>query len=215
MSRAIIFRFTESAGLRIMAEQGLGNQACADIKGEMGDIAHGEIKANMESIHVREMQVDFASIPEIEKRTEGFPQIRYAKEGVMTFIEIIIPNSSNYGDLDIQYPPVIESILQEGEHDTANEQIPHNEDVVDFDNIGVHMELPELMEFSLEPGLRDVIKSLEAGDRDFSLQALEGAFDIPKSLPSHEDLMNFSDLMNTLRKREKAKVKAKTREKAK
>jgi len=209
MSRAIIFRFTESAGLRIMAEQGLRNEACADIKGDMGNIMNNDIKANMESIHVREMQVDFASIPEIDKRTEGFPQIRYAKEGVMTFIEIIIPTSSNFGGHDIQHAAVSESILKEKGFAPAVGEIPEKDDSVDFEN--VLLDIPELLEFSLEPGLKDAIKSLEAGDKDFSLQALEGAFDISTFLPAHNDPMDFKDLTYELRKKEKVKVKAKAK----
>jgi hypothetical protein len=211
MSRAITFRFGESAGLRIMIEQGLNNEVYADIKGDMGHIASSEIKANMEGLHVQEMQVDFAAIHGIDTREARFPQIRYSKEGVMTFIEIIIPNSSNYGDLDIEHKPVSESILEKSDILSAKEQIAQKEDVVDREN--VILDVPELMEFSLEPGLRDVIKSLEKGDKDFSVNVLEGAFDIPKSLPSHEDLMDFRDLMNILRKREKVKVKNKTSEK--
>jgi hypothetical protein len=70
------------------------------------------------------------------------------------------------------------------------------------------------MEFSLEPGFRDVIKSLEAGDRDFSLQALEGAFDVFKSLPAHKDMMDFKDFMSELRKKEKEKVRVKAKVKS-
>ena len=212
MSRAIIFRFTESAGLRIMAEQGLGNQACAEIKGDVGNITNNDIKANMESIHVREMQVDFASIPEIEKRTEGFPQIRYAKEGLMTFIEIIIPTSSNFGRHDIQHAAVSESILTEKGFAPAVGEIPGKDDSVDFENI--LLDFPELLKFSLEPGLKDAIKSLEASDQDFSLQALEGAFDVFKSLPAHNDMMDFKDFMSELRKKEKDKVRVKAKVKS-
>ena len=211
MSRAITFRFGESAGMRIMAEQGLNNQVCAEIKGDMGDIAHGDIKVNMESIHVQEMQVDFKAIPEVERRGYGFPHIRYAKEGVMTFIEIVIPDSPNYGDVDIQHAPVIESILGDGGMISAEAEIPSKEDVADLRSVS--FEIPELMEFSLAPGLGDVIKSLEGGNEDFSLQALEGEFGIPKSLPAHEDMMDFNDLMSGLRKKEKVKVKVKAKSK--
>jgi hypothetical protein len=212
MSRAIIFRFSESARLRIMAEQGLGNEACADIKGDMGNIANREIKANMDRIHVKEMQVDFTPIPGIDGGAEGFPQICYAKEGMMTFIEIIIQNSSNFGGHDIQHSPVSESILTKESVTPALDKISKKDDAVDFENI--FLDIPELMEFSLEPGLKDAIKSLEAGDRDFSLQALEGAFDVYKSLPPHHDMMDLKDLMYELRKKEKEKVKVKTKEKS-
>ena len=208
MSRAITFRFGESAQFRMMMEQELNHKVCADIKGGIETITNHEIKANMNSIYIEEMQIDLADIPGIDGKIEGFPQIRYSKEGVMTFIEIIIPNSSNTEDLDIQHAPVSENILTEESVTPAIDKVSERNNIVDFENIT--LDVPDLVEFSLEPKLRDIIKSLESRNEDFSLQAIESASDIPKSLPSHEDLMDFNDLMSTLRKKKKVKVKAKT-----
>jgi len=211
MSRAITFRISESTSLRFMAEQGLSNVICSEIKGDLGNIAYNDFQGNLENIHVCEMQVDFALDPIAGKKGDGFPQIRYAKEGVMTFIEIIIPDSSNYGEYDIQDAAWSDHILQEGSRTPSNEQVPQKEDIADSKFIS--FDIPELMEFSLEPGFRDVIKSLEAGDRDFSLGALTDAFDVFKSLPAHKDMDDFKDFMYELRKkhREKVRVEAKVK----
>jgi len=211
MSRAITFRFGESAGFRIVMEQGLNSEACADIKSDVGSIAASEIKANMEALRVRESQVDFVLNPIEVKWADGFPQIRYAKEGVMTFIEIVIPESSNNADHDIQHAAVDHNILEASDIHAVN-AASAREDAVDFGNVS--FEVPELMEFSLEPGLRDAIKSLEAGGKDFSLEALEGAFDVPKSLPAHNDMMDFRDIMSEIRKRESEKVRIKAKAKS-
>ena len=211
MSRAITFRISESTSLRFMAEQGLSNVICSEIKDDLGNIAHSDIQGNVENIHVREMQIDFALDPIAEKKGDGFPQIRYAKEGVMTFIEIIIPDSSNYEEYDIQDAAWSDHILQEGSRTPSNEQVPQKEDIADSKFIS--FDVPELMDFSLEPNFGDAIKALEASGQDFSLQALEGAFDVFKSLPAHKDMDDFKDFMSELRKkrREKVRVEAKVK----
>lgn len=208
MSRAITFRFGESARLGIMAEQGLGNIASPEIKLDMGIHAASEIKGNMESIRVDEMQIDLPSIQAVDENGQGFPEIRYVKDGVMTFIQIIIPNSSHYGGLDLQHAPVSEDILsKEGDFAPAPKQMPEHTDEVDHENMSMEFDLPGLLDFSLEPGIEKAIKELEAGGRDFSLQALEDEFDIPKSLPAHEDMLNLKNIMHELRRREKVRVK--------
>ena len=211
MSRAITFRISESTSLRFMAEQGLSNVICSEIKGDLGNIAYNDFQGNLENIHVREMQVDFALDPIAEKKGDGFPQIRYAKEGVMTFIEIIIPDYSNYEEYDIQHAEVSDCILQDGSRTPSNEQIPQKEDITDSRYIS--FEIPELMDFSLEPNFGDAIKALEASGQDFSLGSLTDAFEVFKSLPAHKDMDDFKDFMSEIRKkhREKVRVEAKVK----
>lgn len=206
MSRAITFRFCESASMKFMAEQGLGDVICQDMR-ERTDISMPiEIKCNPEGILVKETQFDF--VPEMNARSEGFPQIRFSRKGVMTFIEIIIPNPSENDD--VRQPVVSERILQPTPAAVKQEAEPSKEDSLDSEFVGY--DIPELMEFSLEPGLSDAIKALEAGKEDFSLQGLTD-FDIPKALPAPEEDFKINDIMEMLRKkkeREKVRVKAKS-----
>ena len=212
MSRAITFRISESTSLRFMAEQGLSNVICSEIKGDLGNIAYSDIQGNVENIHGREMQLDFALDPIAEKKGDGFPQIRYAKEGVMTFIEIIIPDSSNYGEYDIQHAAVSDRITQKGNRAESNEQISDREDMAD--SAFKSFDVPELMDFSLEPNFGDAIKALEASGQDFSLGALTDAFEVFKSLPAHKDMDDFKDFMYELRKKHREKVRAEAKVKS-
>ena len=89
MSRAITITIGEFTDMKIMAEQGLGDVACQDI-GESTDIPiPAELKGNPDGILFKATQFDF--VPEMNPRSEGFPQIRYSRKGVMTFIEIPAP----------------------------------------------------------------------------------------------------------------------------
>jgi len=212
MSRAIIFRFSESASLRIMAEEGLNNVILSEMRGDIGVPATKEIHGNLENFDMYEMQVDIPTIQATSNASvaAGTPEITYTKKGIMTFIEIFIPNESGYGGHDLQDSAVSESILA-GEAIQPNEIRKEKTDEVDFENIS--LQVSDLMEFSLEPGFGDAIKALEASGQDFSLQALEGAFDVFKSLPAHKDMDDFKDFMSEIRKkhREKVRVEAKVK----
>lgn len=205
MSRAITITIGEMTAMKIMAEQGLGDVTCQDIREGTDIPIPMEIKGNPEGILLRETQFDFA--PEIDSRSEGFPQIRYSRKGVMTFIEIVLPNPSMNDD--VQQPIVSEQILAPKPIE-AGEESP-NVDSLDAEFLGY--EIPELLEFSLEPGLRDAIKALESGQEDFSLKGLED-FGIPKALPAPEEDFKMNDIMDMLRKkkkeREKVRVKVKS-----
>lgn len=207
MSRGITFRFCESASLKFMAEQGLGEVVCSEIRGDLGTMACREIEGNNDA--VQEAQMDFTLDPGDEIRGDGFPQIYFKREGVMTFIEIIIPNPSRNDD--IQSQPVSERILER-----SNEPVEQSDflksDFVDIKNAG--FEASELMEFSLSPYMRDAIKALESGERDFSLASLDNALGIPKALTAPEEDFKFDELADMLKKkkqeREKVRVKVKS-----
>ena len=208
MSRAITFRFCESASLRFQAEQGLGEVVCSEIRGDLGTMAYREIEGHSQS--VQEGQVEFMLDPAAEMKADGFPQIRYAREGVMTFIEIIIPNPSRNDD--IQSQPVSERILEKGNSEPVEKPDFLKDDFVEIENVS--FEVPELMEFSLSPYMRDAIKALESGEQDFSLTALDNALGIPKALTAPEEDFKFNDIAEMLKKkkqeREKVRVKVKS-----
>lgn len=207
MSRAITISIGELTAMKIMAEQGLGDVTCQDIR-EGADIPiQMEIKGKPDGILLKEAQFDFA--PEIDSRSEGFPQIRYSRKGVMTFIEIVLQSPS--ANDDVRQPILSEQILAPEPIESQMEKEPSTGDSLDSDFLGY--EIPELLEFSLEPGLRDAIKALESGKEDFSLKGLEG-FDIPKALPAPEEDFKMNDIMDMLRRkkkeREKVRVKVKS-----
>jgi hypothetical protein len=206
MSRAITFRFCESASLKFMAEQGLGEVVCSEIRGDLG-IAHQEIEGSNDA--VQEAQVDFTLDPGAEARGNGFPQIFFKREGVMTFIEIILPNNSKYGEYEIRHAAVSDHILQEPSRTESNEQIPDQKDSADSRFIS--FDLPELMDFSLEPNFGEAIKALEASGQDFSLGALTEAFSVFKSLPAHKDMDDFKDFMFEIHKKHREKVRVETK----
>jgi hypothetical protein len=209
MSRAITFRFCESASLRFAAEQGLGDAASVEIKGATEIAGQDEIKGNLDGVLVQETQFDFPS--DQLARLKAFPQVRFEKKGVMTFIEIVIPDPS--ANDDVEQPAVSDRILQPSVIEAEESVIPAKEDRVDAEYMT--FEVPELVGFNLEPGLGDAIKALEAGNQDFSLQALDGEFDIPKSIPASEEDFKIEELWELLRKkkseREKVRVKIKSK----
>jgi hypothetical protein len=205
MSRAITISIGELTAMKIMAEQGLGDVTCQDIR-EGADIPiQIEIKGNPDGILLKEAQFDFA--PEIDSNSEGFPQIRYSRKGVMTFIELVLPNPS--ANDDVRQSVVSEQILTPKPIE-AERDVP-NGDSLDSEFLGY--EIPELLEFSLEHGLSDAIKAFESGKEDFSLNGLED-FGIPKALPAPEEDFKLNDIMDMLRRkkkeREKVRVKAKS-----
>jgi hypothetical protein len=207
MSRAITISIGELTAMKIMAEQGLGNIACQDIRESTDIPVPMEIKGIPEGILLRETQFDFA--PEIDSKSEGFPQIRYSQRGVMTFIEIVLPNPS--ANDDVRQPIVSEQILAPKPIEPEVGKESSTGDSLNSDFLGY--EIPELLEFRLEPGLRDAIKALESGKEDFSLKGLED-FAIPKALPGPEEDFKMNDIMNMLRRkkkeREKVRVKVKS-----
>ena len=213
MSRAITFRFSESARLQIMAEEGLNNVILSEMRGDIGVPSTKEIHGDYENFDMYEMQVDIPTIHAAGNASvaAGTPEIKYTKKGIMTFIEIFIPNESGYGGHDLQDSAVSESILA-GEAIQPNEIRKEKTDEVDFGNVSY--EIPELMDFSLESNYGDAIKALEASGQDFSLGSLTDAFDVFKSLPAHKDMDDFKDFMSEIRKKHREKVRVETKVKS-
>jgi len=210
-------------------EEGLNNHAVNEIKAgfdnsmrtqadlnkmELNSFVVEEIQEDIPSFIAERERLDFIPIRDIEanSKSNNFPEIRYWKEGPMTFIEIIIPNSLYYGNCDIQANSVSDAILSETtipdfDDNKENSQI----DVVDLENISVAEEVSEIPELDNSSAFDEDLQFLKLAEKDFSFKSIEGGFKVPKGLPLHEDVMSLSDLFNEFRKHAKAKVKRKTK----
>lgn len=229
MSRAITIKFFESASERIAMEEGLNNHAVNEIKAgfynsmrmqtdlnkmELNSFVVEEIQEDIPSFIAERERLGFIPVRDIEANSESddFPEIRYWKEGPMTFIEIIIPNSPYYGNCDIQANSVSDAILSETtipdfEDNEENSQI----DVVDLENISITEEILEIPELDNSSAFDEDLQFQKLTEKDFSFKSIKGGIKVPKSLPLHEDMMSLNDLFNEFRKSAKAKVRRKTK----
>ena len=99
MSRAIRFKFFESASQRISMEEGLNKNM------ELEEFVEGGLQDAIPVFVLNEQGQDFFPALEMnsQERTDGCPDIRCWKEGPMTFIEIRISSHSNSGDSNTRY----------------------------------------------------------------------------------------------------------------